>query len=56
VFELRYVRDRHDYGRNKLQYRYVQPTVDASGALCPGEWTDWIDVPMIFIEDKESAE
>jgi len=29
-----------------LQYRYIQPCIDASGALCPGEWTEWKPVPV----------
>lgn len=45
MFELRWVAIgtvRH------LQYRFVTPNVDASGALCPpGEMSDWIDVPTV---------
>ena len=29
-----------------LQYRYIQPCIDASGALCPCEWTEWKPVPV----------
>ena len=28
----------------RLQYRFVQPCIDASGALTPGEWSDWMFV------------
>lgn len=31
-----------------LQYRLMMPSVDASGALCPGQgWSAWQDVPAV---------
>lgn len=33
--------------RYVLQYRSMTPCADASGALCPGEWSDWQDVPTV---------
>ena len=40
MIELRFVQYMHmGY---ELQYRYLPPCIDASGALCPGDkWTDW---------------
>lgn len=36
----------------KLQYRFITPNVDASGALCPpGEWSEWKDVPTISAQE-----
>lgn len=31
-----------------LQYRSLRICVDASGALCPNGYTDWIDVEMVI--------
>lgn len=31
----------------RLQYRVVVPCVDIGGNLCPGDWTDWMEVPII---------
>lgn len=31
----------------KLQYRVMTPCVDASGALCPGEWGEWKTAPVV---------
>jgi hypothetical protein len=48
MFEMRWValgKQRH------LQFRYVQLTVDASGALCLGGWVSWQDVPTIDVND-----
>lgn len=36
-----------------LQYRYMQPCMDASGALCPGEWSEWRDVPFVRDQPKD---
>lgn len=36
----------------RLVYRHMQPCVDASGALCPGEWTDWKPVPLEIVTDE----
>ena len=48
MLEMRWVA----LGRQRyLQFRYVQPCVDASGALCPGEWTEWQDVPTVDAND-----
>jgi hypothetical protein len=39
--------------RVRLEYRFVTPNVDASGALCaPGEWSSWKEVPWM---DAETA-
>jgi len=45
MIELRWV----EFGPNRqLEYRYLTPNVDASGALCPpGEWSDWKIVPTV---------
>lgn len=45
MIELRFV----VYGPNKqLEYRVITPSVDASGALCPGKgFCDWIVVPAV---------
>jgi len=42
MVELRWVHlDRTTILGPRLMYRYMQPCVDASGALCPGDWTEW---------------
>lgn len=47
MFELRWSRPAETTTQpDRLEYRYVQPTVDASGALCPGDWTEWREVPV----------
>lgn len=45
MFELRWV----DWGvTQELEYRFVTPNVDASGALCPpGEMSEWKRVPGV---------
>lgn len=45
MIEIRWV----EFGPNKqLEYRVMTPSVDASGALCPGPgWSDWKVVPTI---------
>jgi hypothetical protein len=35
--------------RPRLQYRVHVPAIDASGALCPGNWTEWKDVPTVVV-------
>lgn len=32
----------------RLQYRSLRICVDASGALCPNGYTDWIDVDTVW--------
>jgi hypothetical protein len=39
----------------RLEYRYMQPTVDASGALCPDEWVEWREVPMTVKQEPKAA-
>jgi hypothetical protein len=34
----------------KLQYRVHLPVVDAGGTLTPGDWTEWMDVPIGYIK------
>lgn len=38
-----------------LQYRIHQPVVDIGGHLCPGDWTDWKDVPTVVGEPSDTA-
>jgi hypothetical protein len=49
MMELRWVavgKSRH------LQYRFVRPYVDASGAMCPpGEWSEWMTAETIDCND-----
>ena len=49
MIELRWI----VFGPNKqLEYRILTPSIDASGALCPGtKWTDWKRVPEIDGEE-----
>lgn len=49
MFEMRWV----SLGEQRfLQYRFVTPNVDASGALCPpGKMSDWLDVPTVDVND-----
>lgn len=50
MIEMRYVlRPDTNTDSPRLQYRFMQPCIDASGALCPGEWTDWKDVLHVVI-------
>lgn len=53
--DLRWLRDEHDYGGGKLQYRINQPVVDIGGHLCPGDWTEWRDVPIVFIGNSQES-
>ena len=39
-----------------LQYRYIQPCIDASGALCPGEWTEWKPVPVHVLPPNDQLQ
>ena len=51
MFEMRWVA-LGNLGRRFLQYRFIQPCVDASGALCPGDkFTEWRDVPTIDVNE-----
>lgn len=35
-----------------LQYRYLTPSVDASGCFCPpGEWSTWRDIETVDVND-----
>lgn len=45
MIEIRWV----EFGPNRqLEYRVMMPSVDASGALCPGPgWSDWKVAPTI---------
>ena len=45
MIELRWV----DWGiTQELEYRFITPNVDASGALClPGEMSEWQRVPSV---------
>ena len=49
MIELRFV----VYGPNKqLEYRTITPSVDASGALCPGQgWGEWVVVHTVDGDD-----
>lgn len=52
MIEMRYaLRPDTNTDPPRLQYRFIQPCTDASGALCPGEWTDWRDVPRVVVSD-----
>ena len=53
MIELRLFRRRFQ-SEAQLQYRFIQPTVNASGALCPGDWSEWKEVPTVD-EGKEDA-
>ncbi|MEM7398745.1 MAG: hypothetical protein AAF354_07375 [Pseudomonadota bacterium] len=45
MIEMRWRVNPLNYER-ELQYRYLEPSVDASGGFCPpGEWSAWEDVP-----------
>jgi len=49
MIELRWVRKSLSL---ELQYRHEILSVDASGALCPGnEWSEWMDVPIVTEEE-----
>jgi len=53
MFELRWVRPPTTTTEpDKLQYRVHLPVVDIGGHLCPGDWTEWQDVP-VHIAHKE---
>jgi hypothetical protein len=49
MFEMRWIA----LGRQRfLQYRFITPCVDASGAFCPGgEFTEWQTVPTIDVNE-----
>lgn len=58
MMELRWKRIKGSSVGPFLQYRYIQPCVDASGALCPGEWTKWKGVSsyVVLLEDANKDE
>lgn len=37
----------------RLLYRAMQPCVDAAGALCPGEWSEWKPVPTELVSEED---
>lgn len=47
MIELRWLSDRY-LNEKRLQFRFMQYTVDSSGALCPGEWSWWDEVPTLI--------
>ena len=48
VIEMRWLREPHTSAREpKLQFQVHLPVVDIGGKLCPGEWTEWADVPLV---------
>lgn len=55
IVAIRKIRMNHqDAG---IEIKTMTPTVDASGALCPGEISDWKGVPtcVMFPEKGEKA-
>lgn len=53
MVELRYVLLPHTTTRPaKLQWRVHLPVVDAGGTLCPGDWTEWEDVPTVVLAQE----
>lgn len=55
MIELRWIRVAETTtAPDVLEYRYVQPCIDASGALCPGEWTEWKLVPLHVLPPNPS--
>ena len=53
MVELRWVLTQTaEMAGQKLQYRFITPNVDASGAMCaPGVWSAWSDVPTVIESD-----
>lgn len=50
MFELRWVRQEGTTTLpDRLQYRVHLPVVDIGGQLCPGDWTDWEEVPLVIV-------
>ena len=50
MFEMKFVQMKNTTTASAiLFYRHMQPCVDASGALCPGEWSDWKPVPTELV-------
>lgn len=45
---MRWLREPHTSTREpRLQFRVHLPVVDVGGNLCPGDWTEWEDVPVV---------
>lgn len=38
-----------------LQFRVHLPVVDVCGNLCPGDWTDWQNVPSVVLHEEEKT-
>ena len=38
-----------------LQYRVMVPCVDIGGNLCPGDWSEWVDVPRVVLDVNGDA-
>lgn len=56
MFELKWVQiESTTTAAPILCYRCMQPCVDASGALCPGKWSDWKPVPTELVSYDEFA-
>lgn len=56
MVELRWTRpDGTTTQPDKLQWRVHLPVVDCGGNLCPGDWTEWQDVPLVLIPTPERA-
>jgi hypothetical protein len=54
MFELRWVLPaKTATGHLQLQYRYHQPVVDVGGNLCPGDWTEWGNVPTVVADERD---
>lgn len=54
MIELRWVRSTKTTTEpDKLQYRVHLPVADIGGHLCPGDWTDWQDVPLVVTDEQE---
>lgn len=44
---------------DRLQFRFQQPVVDIAGNLCPGDWTEWAEVPVVIddlTEDRANSQ
>lgn len=57
MIELRWVAPPHTTTKpKKLQWRVHLPVVDIGGNLCPGDWTEWGNVPTVVLDESEDAE
>jgi hypothetical protein len=55
MIELRWVRTPHTTtAPAELQFRVHLPVVDIGGSLCPGDWTEWQNVPTVVIDPEET--